>query len=387
MLSIDPKTVVFFSSILSGLMTLILLAFRMDFGRHIRGMLSWAVGTGLFSIACILYSFRGIWPMLIAGVLGNALFIITACCWTAGTLSFYGRQPRIRVLALICVLMTCHIWWFMEVRPDYQMRLVVFTAVVGGLYAVQAVTAIAYGESSLMNRFFSFSLVIASTIMLGRAACGVFAIESDADFFSTSSLQIVYLIVASAIPLVLSTGFFMVASRKVQNQYAELSRRDFLTSILNRRAFFEQCEIEHARHARSGRGMSIILIDIDHFKLVNDTHGHVTGDNVLIGVCRTVQNILRKSDAFGRLGGEEFAVLLPETNLPQAHGLAERIRTEVEQTPIAENLRVTLSLGVTMFMPQKEVLQDVIRRADSALYQAKSDGRNRTVLSQLNPAA
>lgn len=133
--------------------------------------------------------------------------------------------------------------------------------------------------------------------------------------------------------------------------------------------------------------MSIILIDIDHFKVVNDTHGHVTGDHVLIGVCRTVQKILRKSDAFGRLGGEEFAVLLPETSLQQAHGLAERIRTEVEQTPLAENQRVTLSLGVPMFMPQKEVLQDVIRRADSALYQAKTNGRNRTVLSQSTPAA
>lgn len=381
MLAIDPKTVIFYSAILAGLMTLILLTFRSVAKGQVAGTLNWAAGTASFSIACLLYSFRGVWPDAVSVVLGNTLYLFAACSWTAGTLRFHGVDPRTRWLALICMAMTLFIAWFTLISPNYQIKLVVFTAISASLYGIQAIVAIKHRENGLVYLFFIGALVTAFVITLMRCVSGILELEKDAHFLSQDWMQITYLLFASSIPLVLSTGFFMIASRKIQQKLIELSRVDSLTGILNRRAFLEVCEGEHSRHRRHHREMSVVLMDIDHFKQVNDTYGHATGDLVLISVCTTVQSMLRKSDAFGRIGGEEFALLLPETCEGDAHSLAERIRIGVSITRVRHNLQVTLSLGVTKFDVQREMMHEAMSRADAALYHAKSSGRNRTVLS------
>jgi len=235
--------------------------------------------------------------------------------------------------------------------------------------------------SEVRYLFFNGALVAALVVTILRCVSGVLVLEHGADFLSTDWIQITYLLFASSMPLVLSTGFFMIAARKIQRMLVELARLDSLTGILNRRAFLEICDGEHSRHRRHKRNMSVILIDIDHFKRVNDTYGHAAGDRVLVAVCGTVQSMLRKSDAFGRIGGEEFAVLLPETCVGDAYSLAERIRIGVGLTRVRDDVQVTLSLGVTMFDVQHEAMHEVMSRADSALYQAKSGGRNRTVVA------
>jgi diguanylate cyclase (GGDEF)-like protein len=381
MIQLDPRTIVFFSSVLAALMTLILLTLRSSFGQHLRGMLAWAAGTALFSIASALYALRGQWHELLTIVLGNGLFMAAACYWTAGTLRFYGVNPRPRLLVLTCAAITLLIWWFLQVSPNYQVRLMVFTATGCVLYAIQAFVSARYGERHAVSWFFTGSLMVSALFMFVRFVSGAFALEPNAHFLSEDWVQICYLLFANSVPLLLSTGFFMVASRKIQSQLNELSRHDSLTGILNRRAFLEQCNTEQARHLRHQRPLSMILIDIDHFKKVNDTYGHAAGDAVLIGVCDTVQALLRNSDALGRIGGEEFAILLPETGITSAHTLAERIRNGVAETKMMGGLEVTLSLGVTTFSTEYDRPQDAMRRADTALYQAKSEGRNRTVLA------
>lgn len=381
MLTIDPKTVIFYSAILSGLMTLILLTFRSVADGQVKGTLNWATGTASFSVACILYLFRGVWPDLISIVLGNSLYLFAASCWVAGTLRFHGVDPRSRWLALLCVAMTLLIAWFTLASPNYQIRLVAFTAVSATLYGIQAVVSFKYREKGHVYIFFNGALITAFVVTILRCISGLLALEDRADFLSQDWMQITYLLFASSIPLVLSTGFFMIASRKIQHKLVELARIDSLTGILNRRAFLEVCEGEHTRHRRHNRDLSVILIDIDHFKQVNDTYGHAAGDLVLKGVCTAVQGMLRKSDSFGRIGGEEFALLLPETCLVDAHCLAERIRNGVAVTQMGHNLQVTLSLGVTKFDVQREKMHEVISRADAALYRAKVGGRNRTELA------
>jgi diguanylate cyclase (GGDEF)-like protein len=159
-----------------------------------------------------------------------------------------------------------------------------------------------------------------------------------------------------------------------------LARMDPLTDCANRRHFQVCLEAELARGGRYGREFSLLIIDIDHFKQINDRHGHAAGDEALRHFVQIIRQQLRNQDELGRLGGEEFGVLLPETGLASAAAVAERIRRAVETNPARyENaqLPMTASFGVACWKPPGESADALLRRADTALYAAKSGGRNR----------
>ena len=159
----------------------------------------------------------------------------------------------------------------------------------------------------------------------------------------------------------------------------EMSIRDYLTGVYNRRHLMELLEHEYHRISRGGAHFSVAMLDIDHFKSVNDTHGHLTGDEVLKAVSDVIRNSLRSADFCGRYGGEEFLLVMTQTNINGALLCAERIRSTIEQsrfTSLGPNFKVTVSLGVTEFTG-KEDIPTMIARADKALYHAKESGRNR----------
>lgn len=157
---------------------------------------------------------------------------------------------------------------------------------------------------------------------------------------------------------------------------------DELTGALTRRAFREQANRLSALSVRHHHPLAAICFDLDHFKSVNDTFGHAAGDEVLKRVAATVQARIRKSDVFARTGGEEFAVLLPETDRSGALEVAEKVRKDISALRFefeGETVGVTSSFGVATLKPSEEDLETMLRRADAALYQAKSDGRNRCI--------
>ncbi len=168
----------------------------------------------------------------------------------------------------------------------------------------------------------------------------------------------------------------LVASREAFRQQA---MHDPLTGILSRRAILEVFERELAKARRYGNQFSIAIADIDHFKSVNDRYGHPAGDAVLVEVVRRIISTVRDSDAVGRLGGEEFLAILPETAIPGAVVVSERIRARVESRPVdtpAGPVSVTLSAGVAA--AHEDLTSDTLMsRADKALYAAKNSGRNR----------
>jgi diguanylate cyclase (GGDEF)-like protein len=133
---------------------------------------------------------------------------------------------------------------------------------------------------------------------------------------------------------------------------------------------------EHARAARYGNPLSLIILDIDHFKSINDHYGHTIGDLVLIAVAQLVQDNIRASDLVARWGGEEFAVVAPDSPLSAAAGLAEKLRVVLASTSLLDDIRVTGSFG-TAQLGADEDLESLVRRADQALYRAKASGRNR----------
>jgi diguanylate cyclase (GGDEF)-like protein len=155
---------------------------------------------------------------------------------------------------------------------------------------------------------------------------------------------------------------------------------DGLTQAHNKRYLLEQIDNELNRSARHGRPLGLLMFDIDHFKKVNDTYGHLAGDHVLKEAATIVRNRVRRGEVFGRYGGEEFALLLPETNAQGAYTLAEELRELVATHEFVfdnQRIGVTISLGLAQWNPGIRSAEEFIRVADAKLYQAKRDGRNR----------
>ena len=169
--------------------------------------------------------------------------------------------------------------------------------------------------------------------------------------------------------------------KRLEAELREMAATDFLTGLANRRHFLARLDQELARvHRHEGQCASVLMLDSDHFKQVNDTFGHATGDKVLRHLAVLMQNELRKIDTAGRVGGEEFAVILPGADLPAAEIFAERLRKKVAGTPMVQEDRaipLTVSIGVAGMNASDASADDALVRADRALYRAKECGRNR----------
>jgi diguanylate cyclase (GGDEF)-like protein len=164
----------------------------------------------------------------------------------------------------------------------------------------------------------------------------------------------------------------MLENRK---KIEEMANTDGLTGIFNRRHALKRFQEELERAKRLNKELSCIMLDIDNFKAVNDRYGHLVGDEVLKEMANRITHAIRQYDVFGRYGGEEFLVIMPDATIEEAKSLAERIRDEIGGHPI-HDIAVTVSLGVTHYGSSDNVIDDIIKRADGSLYEAKSAGRN-----------
>lgn len=174
-----------------------------------------------------------------------------------------------------------------------------------------------------------------------------------------------------------------IEQRKIlEDELRRLATLDMLTGALTRRRFLEIFDQELGRRARSATSLSVLMIDLDHFKSINDRFGHATGDLALSHFAAVCKSCLRSSDCLGRMGGEEFAALLPETNMEEAYVVAERLRLSIAAATIildeGQSITVTISIGVAECHGSQQP-EAILAAADRALYQAKNSGRNRVV--------
>lgn len=170
--------------------------------------------------------------------------------------------------------------------------------------------------------------------------------------------------------------------RAANQELTRLATTDFLTGVWNRRHFMELGEVEVARVRRNGRGFGAVMIDVDHFKSVNDTYGHDVGDSVLRTLAEACVDRLRTVDIVGRMGGEEFALILPETDPFGSKLTVERLREHLAHLSVpipSGTLNFTVSAGVTSVVEPGDSIEAALKRADQALYEAKGSGRNRTI--------
>jgi two-component system cell cycle response regulator len=177
--------------------------------------------------------------------------------------------------------------------------------------------------------------------------------------------------------------------KQAMDKMAELSTKDELTGLYNRRYFMEFAERELSGAARYGKDLSLCMLDLDFFKKINDNCGHAAGDAVLKETARLLKEGIRQYDVPCRFGGEEFAVIMPNTRIADALKFCERLRKKIQDTPVrfdSQKIRFTVSIGLAQFSAQSdESAADLIRRVDDGLYDAKKQGRNR-IVAVVDPA-
>ncbi|WP_370231072.1 GGDEF domain-containing protein [Marinobacter nauticus] len=174
------------------------------------------------------------------------------------------------------------------------------------------------------------------------------------------------------------------ALERANEQLAKLSMTDRLTGLLNRGTWENLVDAEYERFRRYGQATSLVMFDIDHFKPVNDTYGHLAGDEVIRHTAEVTRNNIRQSDSAGRYGGEEFGIILPETDAENARVICERIREAIENSTVsttAGDIRYTVSMGIAQLTETPENYMQWMQKADEALYKAKESGRNKVVIS------
>ena len=207
-----------------------------------------------------------------------------------------------------------------------------------------------------------------------------FDIEDIQHKLKLNTASIIIFGITTTFLLVFLIYFFMAQLIKkladARNRIENIAITDDLTGIFNRRHILSRFAEEFEKVKRLKTNLSCILADIDQFKSVNDTHGHLAGDEVLKEISHRIRNTIRAYDILGRYGGEEFLILLPDTGLEDAKNLADRIRVHVKDNPIISS-KITISLGVTAMQAQDQTVDDIIKRADERLYRAKKSGRDR----------
>jgi diguanylate cyclase (GGDEF)-like protein len=196
---------------------------------------------------------------------------------------------------------------------------------------------------------------------------------------ATAVLAMLYLGVAFHAYVDRSMSYFK-RMRDYNNQLQDMASHDPLTRVLNAGAYYRACDQQIHASQRANQSFAVLFIDLDHFKSINDTYGHAVGDDVLRAVAQTLQSAVRRSDIVGRIGGEEFSVFLPNTQVQGAQQLAETLRLAIESIHMEVDgvrLKITASIGVAAKRYEQETMQAIQQHADQAMYEAKRGGRNR----------
>lgn len=352
----------------------------------IRGVREWSVANGLGVVAFLLFAFGKSLPPLIAYELANATYAAASASVLIGFQRFLGRETSIKAVAAGIVLLTIAIAVFHYALDSFMLR-------TQAVSTFQVAVCLAIGLTVFRARQISrsryptyFTLSMALIVALGHGARGVVHVTNSSELTSLlqpSMWNVVFLSLGTVMLPALTLGAIMMVHDRMMAKAEHAANRDFLTGAWSRRAFFELAERELARARRGAHAIALLAIDIDHFKSINDTLGHQVGDEVLVDMALRVETVTRSIDYFSRVGGEEFAVLLPDTDRPAALMIAERLRAALDRSKAGgQAAAYTVSIGVAT-LRGTDSFRELMRRADAALYQAKAMGRNRVICESI----
>ena len=337
-------------------------------------MSTWAVAKQCQAVAwCLLY-FRGVLPDFLSILVGNSLLFAgmaldAGALWQAAGRSGWRRIVLPALGLSIALFAGCYLF---DVAP--LLRSAGGSLIVAGFFlAGVAALCLKWREASMLRRFLVVSMGLLSLLIAARGVLAATVPGFDAELMQLAGFGALYLMM-----LTNAFGYLLLSREKLGGELARLEVLDTATGVPNRRGFYQ------ALARRPGLPTALVVLNIDHFKRVNDSYGHPVGDAVLKAIVDTCRQQLRDSDLMGRLGGAEFAIVLPRTDLADASLVAERVRAAVAALPVKTEravLQLTASLGVTTIRAEDSAVS-LFKRADDALQAAKQAGRNKVVEAQ-----
>jgi diguanylate cyclase (GGDEF)-like protein len=354
--------------------------------RRMKGIAWFAVSLGLEIIASVLHGLFGILPFWASPLAGNEISILSFWAMYMGLRWFVLRDPMRRWLSWVLFGCTFGIYTTLcFFRPTHFFVSVLSPGSTFCLLGVWLLLRHGRGSFRSVARVTSVALLAQLGLSLYRTHILMLYWPSreSAAMSDPRLLLTKFAIMLIGFSMVLLyIWFFVIESHQDLRKYA---LTDALTGVLNRRAIVRESEREFSLARRASRPISVIAIDVDLFKSINDRYGHHGGDLALRAVADLLRNGLRRTDLIARLGGEEFAVVLPETNIGGALHIAEKLRDRLASTPIAlpsGDIQVTFTAGVAQLISSDLSFDSVLARADKALYRGKAAGRNCVVVAE-----
>jgi len=323
-------------------------------------------------------------PLFVSLVLSDLLVLLAFVLLHVAILDLRRAPslwPKLGLTLMAIQFLACY--WLTFVHQHVRIRLAVFCLALS-LQLGQTVVLLIRGArrgTRLPAWFMATILSVLISANLARLA-SLWFIRSAAESGPDSNLQTLMDLLIICIALGIAFGFFWMTTAELSYELETMASTDSLTRIYNRRVFREWCEREFALSLRTGNPFSLVIMDLDHFKRVNDRYGHRGGDEVLLAVVQIMQSSIRSIDTLGRWGGEEFVALLPGTGMEEALIVAQRVRRNVEGLALEidqASVSVTVSLGLASLRDGEDTLDAMFLRADQALYQAKASGRNQVL--------
>ncbi len=345
---------------------------------------SWRIATLLHAGGCVLLALQTEASKVLVLPLANGLLLLGLAGYWRALRQFYGLDEYFGMLVPV-LLGVIAIFWFVAVHESFPLRVAMvslawFWLLLGCIRTLYS-TADRRGGSS--RNVLAGMFAVAATFMMLRALYFLGVSDSPSGLLDQRNwLNVVTPMVVAVIPVIGTTTFLLMCSQRLTRRWESAASTDYLTGLANRRTVVAKGEALIAGAAASGADAALMVVDIDHFKQINDRHGHAVGDRAIQHVARQLAHSCSGFGSAGRLGGEEFIGLLANVEPAEALQIAEQLRKAIDESPLpleskAEPVRLTVSIGVASRQSRDPDFAALLQRADQALYAAKAAGRNR----------
>ena len=377
----DPRAFIITSAVAGILCSMIFFVLRRSFPKDIGGIGEWGWGCVAMVAGAFLFTSRNALSPLLTVVLANTLIVGGIALMHVSLRRFAGRRAGYRYAVVLLLIVAMALLWLTVVADDYRGRLQFVTSVNMLLFGLSALLLFRMKKQGFAERFTGSLFAAEALVSLGRFYFAVTDQGSD-NYWKDDSLVHMFYLASFSIALVgLSFGFMLMVTTRVQEKLEYAASHDDLSGAYTRATFFRMMASEVQRARRQRRPLSLLLIDIDDFKRINDHHGHPVGDAVIRTFATVTASELRGHDLLCRYGGEEFALLLPDTALDEATAVAERVRARFSEVAFDGMPAFTVSLGVQAAEQGALEVAQMVEGADRALYIAKKLGKNRVEIA------
>ncbi|MEO7252462.1 MAG: GGDEF domain-containing protein [Arenimonas sp.] len=383
---LDPRTALIIAALLLLINGTVLAYMRTDLPPDLRpATWSWQQGTILQAVGFLFFALQDFLPLAIAMPTANSFLLIGLTCYWHAIRKFNHQRITWAViwptsLGIGLILM------FLLVFPSRILRVAIGSLTIAAIMAGCVWDLAKYQRvpSPRSGRLLIGVFSATALYMVGRSVYGLTALSENSSALTRSGLQTLTSLVLLVLQGVATTGFLLLCTERIRRQLERAVSTDFLTDTFSRRSITEAGSRAVENAIQHKLKFAVAIVDVDFFKRINDQYGHATGDLVLKSIADALRSVCRGTDLVGRLGGEEFAVLIEGADHEEARMVADSMRLAISSTLIkfkAEPIPVTASVGIACLDPEETTFDQVLQRADVALYSAKDKGRNCVVLA------